>query len=764
MLNIEYYKLIHLIENEFENKDIGMKLIFILKIFAKINNDNLLKEYQTLLDKLFSKNLLLNFNEIIENITNEEKQEFIDLLNNLNIVLFKNLFNNISSSNLIFILEKIIKHDISLLNLIEFKNFKGDLNNLIIIYVYLFEKQEFNDITMKIKNIIIEQINNNEKINYHFYDFFFLFCLKNNIDFKKNITIFNKDSQYYNLNINFNINELNSNSEIINVKYISYLLENKLNIYYEDFLNYILLRKSYSSSMKTKEMNEKYILSFIKDKIQDINLNNYEYNDISTLMFNNFTFKKELINNLNVENDLLNLLNKKRKLLKNNNYTNIFNVLNEFKETKLSFNIDKDNKENYIDIFENNSLSHKEKLKFIDKSLKSFTYLTKTKKYLMFYVLKNIESLNEIKEFKNILKTLVYIIQEQLNDYIIKRTNYYTDIEKIDLIILLMDKFFENDFNGHKKEDNINMILNYLNSSSFEIEYHNNIFKEMPLLLILSIFIPKNKYNILYKIFDFEKLLNILPFSNTSYFYQNYSNYLNISSEEIKQVLLLYIINENKIEYFIENVKFFEEVFDDKINTFILKNKKEVLNLNNLLIQIILYENNLIDLKKLKNIFIYDFIKYQEYTYLIENKTKKLIEILNYDFLNINDFLFNNENKEFQNNKELVLFIYLTILSNFYKNKKDVQDLRKTIIKYIQKNINEILLNQNIISFLTQEFDEFDDGEKSISFFEILIKETKSTELINILFELANELNIDISDIYKEKFYYMLSKEKSLDF
>ena len=788
------YIILNKISEKILNIQKNEKLLYLLMKLYKIKQNKKSNKVSIEVIDFNDKNIDIEFLsnediEILKNIQQTNNKEFKIFMLSLKDKIMKNLLLYLTLNNSYSIMTEILKKDISILLILPLE--KLSLNALLITYVLIFEnkniKENYKYIIENITSLILKDLSINKKIDIALYDYLFVFCISNNLKFRDYINLFENGKNYFVYeNINFSIKPLKEEN-ITNIKIISHILDNEFKTYnIEEQLNildYINLRTVTSTSMITRKLNEKLILKYTNDLSQKLtykNLIEYYGNKYNNLFLfpkfsNSVTKQKDFFETKNYSN----LMDNKEKYIDNNTTGyKIFDLLStHFKSTKLDFKLETIITKKGIDVFTLNqsNISKEEISEFIDSKLSSITYFSNFQKYLLYYVLYKIESFSEIKKYKNIMKSIVLILKQQLENYIEQRLTYYSiNDNPIDLIVFIANKFLENNYKFHKKEDNLNILKDFI------IENYNKSSNSLDMLGMLSILFSYEEYEEkLYPLFDFKTFLNIFKSKNEDYFLEVYRDYQKLLDTKYNIIILRYIIDNNLIDYFVENItlfnsKIFKQIDLNKFNKFILNNISKIENISkeNADIQMILYKNNIITQSQIIEYFYLSIKKHEQHPYVIKNFTKTLLENLHENIKKdiLEDIFMKNKNSFLDNNNislYLKIKILLIILQNIHiyinidnnKNNTLITNYINTFIDYILSNEFLILSSKNIIELLVSEDYSNLEHLNLKSLFSLIIDKSKSTEFINLILNLSTELNIQICALYKKEFYFMLTQD-----
>ena len=307
------------------------------------------------------------------------------------------------------------------------------------------------------KNIIYNNLNNNININNI-----------NNINSNINGNI--KNNKYYNNNQNINYNnkllkQQNISKDIMRSYYESLLLKFRKKINTNNgFTFYIFAQK-----LKSYEINK---MIKVSDLIQIFKEMEFDFTEKEVRNFFNMLDNK--IINYVFYNDILNTIKGEMNENRKNNLLNIFNILDENKEGKISVNYLKN-------IYKNNLKYHPDVIKGIKSA--DIIYNQFCQKLDIFLNINNIINNDITKEqFIDYYSGISSSIQDDI---------YFQDILNG---IFDLNKIFNNNKNN-KLKNNINNNINYKGKANNSIDY-NKIFKnELNNIGINSYFDYINNYN-----------------------------------------------------------------------------------------------------------------------------------------------------------------------------------------------------------------------------------------------------------------------------
>lgn len=639
---------------------------FLLNILKNNNIVNLLK----------NKKFIFIFYNIFNKIQN------IFFKNTLNFKILKN--NNICNTNIKSL--KIVENNSKILNKIRIKNTK---NNLIIIFQLIFNYYN-------LKN------NNNYKIFYKF--------LINDL-----IIIYLKNSNY---NIKKNIN----NYINIYIKNYYILLQFKTNLK----INYFSVKY-----LKTKLFNiNKLQLNNIKILINNINTNINNYKQIEIIPNSNII--KNNINNIKF------LTKSKNKYLKINKKVNLKKNQIILKNNKKCYKIFilKIKKNKKIKYFTKKHKKSKNKYNLIKKSnyLKNLKLNKKNLNYYLnhlcinhikiknnYLINKNIiynklllKKIKNFHKYNNKIKTNIHIkknIKIQLNNNNINKQfgNNYRIILKLFIkskyiLKLLNLKYI---LNKHLKIKKFNIIsLNYKKRHNIlNLKLKNYSYKNK---LVINFYFNNKKQFINYKIRNKELQFFQLKLNNNYLYKKQYLHNLNLNINSLnfynKMGIFNYYLLNNKTNF----NEISKKIYFDFNNFLNYKNKKKLLQNNNILINKYLNRNILI----LTNFKYKYLIKTKNYknkknTKKILNKQYKLDLQYLYDSKNIT-INFNNLLKNYYkklntiiNNKKYTNKYYHQIFKLFFFNKNLTINIKLNYLKYyiILNNLLKIKNNNYIINY-----------------------------------------------------------------
>ena len=734
-LNLLYEK-ISTFKIIFENKNQINNII-------EIKKSSLIK-----INSLISINNLEILNNVVINFISQEENNSNNINNNLKLI---NINTNQIKNNLNIIIQNSPKLNKQIFNL---ENYSKIFNEVI-----SNNKNDLIDNLIKPLNeelILISDKNNNKILS-------------------KKINIVNQIKNYYNLNKNININEINSpNYNKIKIQdFISkknFIIEKDNEILSEFYninneLNKIILLENIEQKLVPIF---KYKLKFYFDLLfkQTLDLNkNIEIEDIYNNK--NIISNKEIVK-LIYNSKLAEIIYEKNKIKNNDEYIKCYDIKGN------EYNIKK------IDILKILYSIYKNEDTFKNKR---YTFKLENKKEISIYP-KNLRAYNIYND---------YIIKSKINPYNIKKEN-----DNIYFII-------NNEFLSKTQ------ILNIINDNSNEnkndkyylklILHPNNKINEF-----LYIHDVNNKYSYFKKIY-IEKYLNIL-ISNLKFDYniveiKNYEN--NIYNIEIKKILNdYYEINESPfivgdILNKVENSFYLNE---NKIIPINLKNLNEMFQyiiikdmngkncyLRKPFLRNLLYnKNSNVETKdlndnKLHVIDLSSIYKYNE----DNNKEKNNINIDDkFIFYNLNDVYHNNHfaNKKYINEinnkinyskKNLRIFdykdnIFEPILLN--NNKIKLESLNEWVL--LKKDNNDYFIFKSIIINTIKDYSHFNEDEE-INFFDFkgnnikfkikeIIDKFKNNNEINNNNNNINEINEDdyseneVKEKEGEKFFVIRQK------
>jgi hypothetical protein len=669
----------------------------------------------------------------------EELKKYYDLQNNIEeneisrIEILKNEENykNKFALNLLneeyFVLSDLFELEKENFNFKILENIKLDsILNLLVIYNFLFSKNQNEQTNYNLKNLskqIKEKLNEFSGINLYGYDFLFMFCLIENLDFKTYSMSLENSSRVFDFEVCF-VSSKNEIEEYLKIKkhdlnmknlYIIFNISNYTNKL-KELTEYITERKVTSSSMNFNKTNEEKIYSLIN--YENLNLKkffkdtNYSYKFLTT----NIIIDIKELNSID-SIDIYKSITKKE--------TKVFGI----NEKKFIEDIQKydlfifPEYKNKIDLM-NSNLILKEKLYIFDKILEKNNHERDSYKYILYNILKNenIKFDENFFKFKHIYKFIEKIFEKDLLEFENSSKSLYYRRKKFDLIILLKDKINENF---------IKKFLNFKN-----IDTNNKIEKLTVFLLsdFTSFISRKELEKLISKNFNLDSLLFIHQELESAYFHNYFMNYKEfLKIKIIKLILFEYLITKkNNIiiyKYFLEKIKpNFDFDILLKFKEYLIKNKKYFIKLNNIKINEFFLNEKIIS-KKLfldKLITKLNNLKYDE------------------DYMNYIQYVLIDKNYVYPKlNKEIRFFDSL--------EKKEY----KYTLNLLNENLIDFLKNKKILSKLVS----IKNLENNISFLEYIIKETNDISLVSTILKLSKYLNISIDNYYKENFYYMFEED-----
>jgi len=702
-------------------------------IFKKLN-----KEDKTIQYKMFILNYFIKLKEINFDLASISNDNLLNFLNNI-AILFKYFDHQdieIKKDEIQIIINNLLSkiNELSLINKDNYLNFINNIN-------LIKKKFNFNEDSKKsiidilnnkiLTTEIIDSLNENNYIEY--LNNICILIIINNITLNNIKVLISKGS---NLKIFDDINDINI---FYNIYII--LLTCKINID-QDFKNIIINIILKIDINKIKEN----ALKRLDQNIIDKELNSY----MNTLLFFEiyFTiFGKDKIDNQKILNKMINLyteiLNNDTIILEQTLYSNVENKITALKDFATKF----------TDNTELNNIIQNIETKFNNQEQKLIEENKKYSKVISANLIQHLQDYDSIKQILNELNTLLTEKTNNINikNYIDNLANYIIklkiiiDKEYIKIIENICDKLLDGKDIFNKINNNNNQLI--------IIEKINKI--------ILANLIEKLKdYDSIKQVLNqiFNELTQKINDNDiiTTINDNNINNYINNLANKI--------IGLNKI-IIVEDIKTIENICDKlldgnhiftKINELIIIKK----------IQQIISEN------KIENLKDYDSIKkklnelnilLKNLKLLIENITNKKNENL-ISYIKINDYqeinnyinslvdkLFLKDTKYYKSeiikdktNKEcLELVKLLNLEKNMYNNYKInqiIQQLEENIIKY--ENII-ILLNQDISSILTIDYNEYDN-----------IDLINDSNIINEVLKYCNNCN----DLEKNTIDFILKK------
>ena len=512
---------------EFENNNNNKKWKFIFEylIFHLFLILNAFEEKKIDDLKIFSKYLKISFENIeklIKIFGIENKNDFYNLISNF-----------INNENFNFNDEFEINFN-EIFNL-EFKNFNNNNNNIYINKLkstkeelnFFYLNKTFYFFNIEKILIIFENLENNKKLN---------FSIENQFQIKSN-----ENNNNFNLIIDFNDFELNSNYKIISINFIS---KNKINFKYKIKNSFIFIIQNLNI-----EIESKIFPSFFNDNLIE-NENNFYFNTLFLLEINIKNFEEFNENKFQIEL-----------------------IPNEFK-----INENKFSKENFNNIlisenkieFENNSNENKIiKIPFFIENLDFYSNIKKELK-IKITIIKN----NEIIFINNsnFLLNLIHLFNFKNKFRLLNNNNYLMNtIFSLNIEIENM-KIFLNNNNKNKINFNNSSALNIVNSLPKKIEEIKKILSNKFLEFSIKnnfyffVFPIKNIINQIQNLFNINYHIKI-DFNKNKKFklFEEIEIQININKFNDKNVLFKINMIENENWSFIGKKKIIEN-FKNKTN------------------------------------------------------------------------------------------------------------------------------------------------------------------------------------------------------
>lgn len=704
--------------------------INILKIFYEKGFVEIMKNFEDIINQ---ENLFTNF--IISNITNKKNLKLLCNFIKLDILKYKNLCNEILLSDLKINYKKEFIYNI--LN-------NGDINNIEILNEKIYE-------------IILDDLENFIKSNEEIEGILELLLYK----IMDNKIVEKKENNLY--FYTYLLKELDKRNEKIirtwmfDVLHLfNYRIKSYVTMEYEDSILYILLNSIFIN-YKDVIMDEKILEVMIEKNIDLLNINydkmNEKYEKEDNFMIKLFFYKIIKITIFFTIEDIDYYENKIKYLEENND-----NINNNIQNLE-SFNIIKDY---LIDKNTKNINIYKKKYDILINKLNKDLMNNINNYYLI--IIKYIEKI-EIKENNEFYSNLIINI---INLYLYKNNKlcFENNDEKISFIYYIFDLL-----NNEKSNINVNIkcmyFIKHLLIHDISVYNFNNDVIIKLLNNILSFYISFDNYED--ELVKYSIRILITSVLNLYLIYINKKIIFEIDED----LLLKFIIRLNEensliIEntlYYIENNKYSNiEISLDELNTNICLNKFIIINLNEKISDIIMYNiiykynNNIkiINNTKKNSVYINRLLLYIIRFYNILNNNEKYLLCIkndtNYDYDIIKNKIEKLKEKHVNNSE----------LNNFYNLIKKIEEMEK--IEEIDKNnvipeefldpiyntliINPIILpNTNIIMdydilkqhLLYNNFDPFNREELDIEMVNIYNMKEENIKKINELKEKINK-------------------------
>jgi hypothetical protein len=614
-------------------------------------------------------------NHLLSHNVYDNRKIFLLLLNRENINILK----------ILYILEK----QDNIYTLFEYIDIIEDISKLLVLFSVLLQKKfadnnfSLDDKLEILNSKILLKINTStNQINYSFRDFFLIFLDFNNLIISSYENILTTDK---NENEPFNC--------------VSFVLTDTYSIVF-------------------KSTDDIYYLAFDKAIINAYNPTNFLYNRhySYSILFEeqNIEYFIELLNlDTILKIGLLDLLN--------NPTIDHSNLFIKYKLSKYGNNVyimDKEENTKYFDFWLNSTISTIDKIDIINNLI-----ITKNKdikkEQLLFYVLKNINSLEEINDFVNIKNYLI--------DYITDNYIYVHHLKEKLILIELIEKFDISSF----LFNNIKYIYN--NS-------HSSMYNNLKYLLSSKIYMSHTNFLVIldYYTRDREFITYIKTLRLT---------YLDNRLDITLQIAYILFKNNNSLvnDVLLKLSQNNREIFFDY---FLIIQKEQEFKLEIELEKF--YSNNII---YINDNLLKPFLFIELYKYKLIPKIEFLLFLKETSIDNIFNNLDLVENKK--DIFEVLTFDKLFILQyKLFLNKKD-----NYFIKLLSNNIENISIYKELLTILLGTKSYFHNEKLFLEVFVQLIEYEKGIANLLILIDNAKLFNIDINEDITSKYYHIFSTD-----
>jgi len=618
-----------------------------------------------------------NFHEISEK-SYKEIIDYIEITNDINPIALTNLFT------------LLIKRKIYNNNIFHFLFFLQDNNYLDFVFkpelIKHFETDKLlvlnvaiNELDIQfanrnIFNVISEKILNISKIDYHLYDFAFIYAIRTNNNTKKILQNYSDSHSSFDINIKFydKLDKSSFDGTILHLKLEECTLEN--------CLDYFIERRIISGGRDIINDNEAIIYSRI-----DFN------KEAEIIKYSNYRITKFLI-----DYSISEYQPRENSILEQKSF-------------------------NGIDIIGNNNITFQEKLYIIDNFISTTSIFNSnfSIKPLIFFVLENINTYEELEKYKNIKNRMFYLFITQLREFEMSLLHDMLKTDKIDVIQSIYK--FKNTISFRK--DIQDYILNNVEMSNLD-----NTLSDLESYLELE----EIEYAIGSKTIDF--LLSNYSSLLGNKFDENFSRLF--YNDSIRYILAKQSAINNNINSFVEFYNFnkIEEEKNQIIIKYVLDNEEDIVNEEDIsLIVLFKYFKGIIDKKRLLEDISAAFINnhnrsnYEVFNTLVEK-----------DIFSIEELNDNISNKA---------FILGANMHFYYYSEQD----STAIISLISEYKEYILYDKKLIDKLIGN-----SFNNSINLLEYYLKQSNDIEFVRDILNLSVELKLDISADVRNNLFFLL--------